>query len=169
MARRPSDETIQAYHDGELGWFARRRVARALDASPEARERLEGLALVGEWVRDTQSAGPEPDLWAEIARQLPAAPVADTREPGGGFSDALNWLLRPAGASAAFAAAAAALAIFVLSGSEPAGAVDVVQYLDPGDNSVMLLQGEDEATIIWVMEPAATETDTSSRGTRAFI
>ncbi|MBW2448203.1 MAG: hypothetical protein JRG83_20090, partial [Deltaproteobacteria bacterium] len=52
-------------------------------------------------------------------------------------------------------------------GSEPSGGVDVVQYLDAGDNTVMLLQGEDDATIIWVMEPVTT--DTSSRETRAFI
>ena len=167
MMARLNEEKIQAYYDGELGWFARWRVERALAASPEAREQLAGLALVGEWVRDSQAAGPEPDLWAEIARQLPAAPArAVVAEPAsGGLSEALGWLLRPA--TAAVATAAVALGIFVLSGSEPAGVADVVQYLDPGENSVMLLQGEDEATIIWVMDPVAT--DTSARETRAFI
>ncbi len=167
MTKKLNEETLQAYFDGELGWLARKRVERVLAASPEAREDLEGLSLVGEWVRESQSAGPEPDLWAEIARELPRGPVVEA-EAGGGFAEALGWIFRPAGAAVA-AAAAAAVGIFVLSGSEPAGLADVVQYLDPGENSVMLLQGEDEATIIWVMEPAATETDTSSRNTRAFI
>lgn len=171
MARRMSEETIQAYHDGELGWWARRRVERALAARPEVREQLQGLALVGQWVRDSQSAGPEPDLWADIARALPPTPAttgAASAEPGEswGLGDALGWLLRPAGAAVAVAAAAA-LVIFVWSGSEPAGRASVVQYLDPGDNSVMLLQGEDDATFIWVMEPVAT--DTSARESRAFI
>jgi len=166
MARRPSEQTLQAYYDGELGFFARRRVARQVAASPEAQAELGGLALVGELVRETEAAPGGPDLWAEIARDLPRQPVAAAPEAGPSLSDALGWLLRPAGA-AAVAAAVAAAAIFLLSGSEPARVVDVVQYLDPGDNSVMLLQGEDDATIIWVMEPPAT--DTSSRETRAFI
>ena len=166
MARRPSEEMIQSYYDGELGFLARRRVERALERSPEVREEVEGLALVGELVRESQAAGPQPDLWAEIARELPASARAATPETasGGGF-EGLSWLLRPAGAAVAMAAAAAAF--FVLSGSEPAAVADVVQYLDPGDNSVMLLQREDDATIIWVMEPVATET--SSRETRAII
>jgi hypothetical protein len=165
--RRPSEEMLQAYHDGELGFLARRRVERQLAASPEAREALRGLALVGELVRESQTDLAAPDLWAGIARQLPAAAApAEARGLGDALSDALGWLFRPAGAALATAAAAAA-AVFVLSGNEPAGVADVVQYLDPGDNSVMLLQGEDEATIIWVMEPVAT--DTSSRESRAII
>jgi len=166
MARRPSEETVQAYYDGELGYFARRRVARQIAASPEAQEELQGLALVSEFVRESEVAAVGPDLWSEIARELPRQPAAAVKETGSSLSDALGWLFRPVGAAAAMAAAAAA-AIFVLSGSEPSGGVDVVQYLDAGDNTVMLLQGEDDATIIWVMEPVAT--DTSSRESRAFI
>jgi len=169
MPRRPSDDMLQAYHDGELGFLARRRVERQLAASPEAREALRGLALVGELVRESQADLAAPDLWASIARQLPAAQAVEVEEAGGlaeAVSGALGWLFRPAGAALATAAAGAA-AVFVLSGNEPSGIADVVQYLDPGDNSVMLLQGQDEATIIWVMEPVAT--DTSSRETRAII
>jgi hypothetical protein len=158
---------LQAYHDGELGFLARRRVERQLAASAEAREALRGLARVGELVRESQAELAAPDLWASIARQLPAAPApAEARGLADALSDALGRLFLPAGAALA-AAAAAAAAFFVLSGGEPAGVADVVQYLDPGDNSVMLLQGEDEATIIWVMEPVAT--DTSSRESRAII
>jgi hypothetical protein len=177
MAGRPSEETLQAYYDGELGFFARRRVERQIAGSPEAREALEGLALVGELVRESQAAAPAPDLWADIARELPARPIeaADpaagaagaTGAAGPGWADALGWVFRPAGAAVA-AAAAAAAAIFVLSGGEPATGMDVVQYLDPGDNSVMLLQGQDDATIIWVMQPA-TDTSDSSKGPRALI
>lgn len=170
-SRRPSDETLQAFHDGELGFFARWRVARQVAASPEAQEELRGLALVGELVRESEAATVGPDLWSEIARELPQRPVE--RAPAGGragLSDALGWLLRPFPAAAAVAAAAAVVtAIFLLSGKDPSTGVDVVQYLDPGDNSVMLLQGEDDATIIWVMEPPATDTSTSSRESRAFI
>ena len=167
MARRPSEETLQAYHDGELGFLARRRVERQIASSVEAQEQLRGLALVGELVRESQSATVAPDLWSEIARELPPRPIEVEAEARPGFAEALGWIFRPAGAAAAAAAAMAVAAIFVLSGSEPAGVADVVQYLDPGENSVMLLQGEDEATIIWIMEPVAT--DTSARETRAFI
>jgi hypothetical protein len=147
-------------------------VARQVAASPEAQEKLRGFALVGELVRESEAATVGPDLWAEIARELPRRPVeAETGAAGAGagasFPDALGWIFRPVGAVAAVAAAAAAAAIFLMSAGEPAGVVDVVRYLDPGENSVMLLQGEDDATIIWVMEPPAT--DTSSRETRAFI
>jgi len=166
MARRPSEEALQAYHDGELGFFARRRVARQVAASPEAREALQGLARVGELVRESHATPVGPDLWAEIARELPARPVAASDPGRASFADALGGLFRPATAGALAMAAAAAL-IFLLSSREPAGGVDVVQYLDPGDNSVMLLQGQDDATIIWVMKPVAT--DTSSRESRAFI
>jgi anti-sigma-K factor RskA len=171
MARGPSEETLQAYHDGELGFFARRRVERQIAGSPEARETLESLALVGELVRESQATGPAPDLWADIARELPArpieaaGPVAETARPS--WVDAVAWLFRPAPAAVA-AVAAAAVAIFVWSGNESATGMDVVQYLDPGDNSVMLLQGQDDATIIWVMEPA-TDTSSSSRESRAVI
>jgi anti-sigma-K factor RskA len=165
MARRPDEETLQAYYDGELGFFARRRVARQIAASPEAREALRGMALVGELLRESQAAAVGPDLWAAIARELPARPVEARAAGRESLSETLGWLFRPAGAALAMAAAAAA--IFVLSGSEPAHVADVVQYLDAGDNTVMLLQGEDDATIIWVMEPVAS--DTSSRETRAFI
>jgi len=166
MARRPSEEMLQAYHDGELGFFARRRVERELAASPEARDALSSLALVGELVRESQTASVPVDLWAEIARQLPAAAprAAEVERPGP--AEVLSWLLRPAGVAVAAAAVLAAL-VLLLPGREPAGVADVVQYLDPGDNSVMLLQGQDDATIIWLMEPVAT--DTSARETRAFI
>jgi len=166
MARRPSERTLQAYHDGELGFFARRRVARQVAASPEAREALEGLALVGELVRESQATAVGPDLWAEIARELPPRPAGASDSGRASLAEALSGLFRPVGAGA-LAVAAAAAVIFLLSSREPAGGVDVVQYLDPGDNSVMLLQGPDDATIIWVMEPVAT--DTSSRESRAII
>jgi len=168
MARRTREEMLQAYHDGELGFLARWRVERRLAASSEARETLQGLRLVGELVRESHATAPTPDLWAAIARELPVAPAA--AEPQGfseGLTDVLAWLFRPAGVAVA-TAAAAAVAFFVLSGSEPAGVANVVRYLDPGDNSVMLLQGEDDATIIWVMEPVATDTS-GPRETRALI
>ena len=166
MAQRPSEETLQAYHDGELGFFARRRVERWIARSPEAAEELEGLALVGEWVRESQAAPAQPDLWADIVAELPRGPVAVAEPETGDLAGWLGWLGRPAGAAAAAAAAGLAL-VFALSGGEPAGVADVVQYLDPGDNSVMLLQGEDEATFIWVMEPVPT--DTSAREKSAII
>ena len=169
MARRPSEEMLQAYHDGELGFWARRRMERQIAASPEIQEELQGLSLMGELVRESQAAGAAgPDLWSEIARRLPSQPPlgADADGERASFSDALGWLFRPAGAALAAGAIAAAV-IFTLTGNEPTGLADVVQYLDAGDNSVMLLQGEDDATIIWVMEPVAT--DTSSRESRAFI
>ena len=40
-------ETLQAYHDGELSWLARRRVERRLARDPDARRELEGMRSLG--------------------------------------------------------------------------------------------------------------------------
>ncbi len=155
-----SDRALHAYHDGELRGFARWRFERRLARFPELRRELEALALMRELVREGESRVPTPDLWEGISRRLPPAEGArparigdrETRERRGGFAP-LAWLVRPLGA-AAVVAAAAALVFALISGDN--AAPGVVRWIDSGDRSVMVLEGDEDVTIIWVLGDAST-------------
>ncbi len=156
-----SDRALHAYHDGELRGVARWRFERLLARSPELRRELEALALMRELVREGESRVPTPDLWEGISRRLPPAEGArparirdrETRERSGGFGP-LAWLVRPLGAAAAAAVAAAALVFALISGDN--AAPGVVRWIDSGDRSVMVLEDDEEVTIIWVLGDAST-------------
>ncbi len=75
----------------------------------------------------------------------------DDREVRGGFAP-LAWLVRPLGA--AVVVAAAALVFALISGDNAASGV--VRWIDSGDHSVMVLEGDEEVTIIWVLGDAST-------------
>lgn len=159
MSVTSSERALHAYHDGELRGFARWRFERRLARSPELRRELEALALMRELVREGESRVPTPDLWEGISQRLPPAEGArsarigdrETRERRGGFGP-LAWLVRPLGAAAVVAAVAL---VFALVSSDNA-APGVVRWIDSGDRSVMVLEGDEEVTIIWVLGDAST-------------
>jgi anti-sigma factor RsiW len=156
---------LQAYCDGELKGFARWRFQRRLERSPALQRELATIALVGELVRQHEAEAPAPDLWAAIAQRLPAADAqrgVPERE-GGALAASLQWLLRPLGAVAAVAAAVA-LAFVLLSGDNAVGGV--VRWMDSGGRSVMVFEGDEETTIIWVMGSA--ERPRSTGGARGL-
>lgn len=163
-----NEAALHAYHDGELGWLARRRFERRLAGSPELRRELGALATLRELARQADAESPAPDLWDRIASQLAQdrehlGPDAE-REPSARPSWSLGLsvpLLRPVAAAAAAAAVVVALAIGLRTGDTGLESVGVVRWIDPGANSVMVLEDEgNDATIIWMLEA----TDEVSRG-----
>jgi anti-sigma factor RsiW len=158
--RGQDEATLQAYHDGELGFWARWRFERRLERFPELRQELAALAALGDLVRGSEAAVAAPDLWEEIARRLPAidAERAETqwaaRRPG-----IRERYLKPVGALAAAGAMAVALAFALLTGETAPGGV--VHWVDGGDRNVMVLDGEGDVTVIWVFDPVS---EGASRG-----
>ena len=145
-----SERALHAYHDGELRGFARWRFERRLSSSPELRRELEALVLMRELVREGESRVATPDLWEGISQRLPRAEGA--RPARVGFVP-LTWLVRPLGAAAAVAAAAA-LVFALISGDN--ATPGVVRWIDSGDRNVMVLEGDEEVTIIWVLGDVST-------------
>lgn len=159
---RREDERLQAYHDGELGWFARVRMERRVARSAELRERLAEFAALSGLVRESVRPPAAPDLWDGIARGLASvdAERADTAGSSA-LQTGFGWIFRPAGAFAAAAAAAIALAfVLVSSDTAPGG---VVHWVDGGDRNVMVIDEEDDVTVIWVFD---LKSDAASRGGR---
>lgn len=157
IRRRP--ERFSALLDGELS----PRVARRVEAEPRAREEIQRLAGVGEWVREAQAAraGDVPDLWPGVAARLASLDAERAGAMARGLSrrSSSPWL-GPALAGAA--AAVAALVLWLAAPIPMTRAGDqVVQWLDPQGHPVLVLEAEDEATIIWVL---GSEVEDLSRG-----
>ncbi len=153
---------LHAYHDGELGWWARRRFERRLQRSAELRRELESLRRLRELTAESE---PLPTLaagavWEGIEGRLRAIDAASEAEGEGAPDPAPAWPAwigwRPVGAAALAAAGAVALAIALQPGtfSGPAGresmAIGSVRYLDVGNRSVVV-HDRDDVTIIWVV------------------
>jgi len=144
---------LQAYHDGELPVWRRLRVERRLARDPEARRELGTLEEVGTLMREVAAEAAGPDLWPGIEARLavtPAPTVAGAKDetPGHGW----RWGVGVAAA----AAAALVLTWFVAAGPGPTAAPGAgsVEWLDAGGEATMILQDDDEATIIWVISKA---------------
>ena len=147
------EATLQAYHDRELGFWARRRMERRLARSRELRQELAALAALGDLVRESEPAVAAPDLWQGVARGL-AAIDAERAEAGWArHRMGLPGRYRGALGALAVAAAAAALAIVVLTGETAPGGI--VHWVDGGDRSVLVLEGGGDATVIWVFDPVS--------------
>lgn len=161
---------LHAYHDGELGWFARWRVERRLARDPAARAELAGFADLGDLLREGEAAATTPDLWPGLRGQLPTRRAEPTEDPTLEGLGAPRRLGFPAWAPAGLAVAAvAALIAFGIGGGE-APAPHSVRWLDTGGQSAMVLQDDGEATIIWILDGGEqTRGLDSRRGERAFI
>ncbi len=165
---------IHAYHDGELSLLARWRVRRRLARDPAARRELESLASLGTLLREADAEAETPDLWEGIRERLPALDAARASHGGRAESERASaaswlgdWLPAPRWVGAAAAAAVLALALFVGLDTETDSDQTAVRWLDSGGRPLMVLQDDDEATIIWVPEGAPGEL--SGRRGRAFI
>jgi anti-sigma factor RsiW len=160
--RRREEEALQAYYDGELGYWPRRRMRRRLERSPGLRRELAELEALSGLVLESAPDVVVPDLWTGIARGLAVVDAERSAgEPAAPRAVAFEWLFRPAGVLVAAGAAAAALAMFLFSGETvPSG---VVHWVDSGTRNVMVLDGEGDVTVIWVFDPVG---DGASRGGR---
>jgi anti-sigma factor RsiW len=143
---------LAAYHDGELSWLARRRVERRLARDAGARRELASLAELGALLREQASAASAaPDLWAGISAQLATARRPEPLEADDALPSPSGWLPAWLGAGLAAASVAAVMASGALAGD--AAPVGSVRWLDGKGKSVIVLQDDRDATIIWVLDP----------------
>jgi negative regulator of sigma E activity len=160
MSDREDREALEAYHDGELGGFARWRLERRLRRDPGLRRELAQLAALGDALREAAVQAPGPDLWDGIERGLRAEDArrdeAESEQARRGFGRR-GWLVgAPLGA-----AVAASLVLAVGLGERRAPPkVGVVRWVDAGKRNVMVLQddADEDATIIWVLDAPPSET-----------
>jgi anti-sigma factor RsiW len=142
---------LDAYHDGELGWLARRRVEQRLAHDAAARRELASLGELGALLREQASAEPAtPDLWAGIHARLATARRPEPLEADDALSGRAGWLPAWLGAGLAAASVAAVMASGALAGD--AAPVSSVRWLDGKGKPVMVLQDDRDATIIWVLD-----------------
>src|SRR5688572_7219413 len=120
---------LDAYHDGELGWLARRRVERRLAHDAAARRELASLAELGALLREHANAElATPDLWAGVRAQLPTAARPAPLEADDALPVRAGWLPAWLGAGLAAASVAAVMASGALAGD--AAPVSSVRWLD---------------------------------------
>ena len=152
-------ERARAYRDGELSFWARRRVERRLRRDPALRRRLEALEAsrnaaarvrCGRAVARPLGRHPRCGSWTTTRAREAAA------EEGGSWLDA--WR-RPIGVAALGAVAAGSVALALLLTPEAAAPPSVrpapvgsVRWIDAHGNPMMVLRDDREATIIWVPE-----------------
>jgi anti-sigma factor RsiW len=164
---------LNDYHDGELSALRRWIFERRLSRSPRLRAELEELKRVARWV---QGLGPQPpsvDVWDEIALRLPAIDAeldgqrqrrAEQRTLRG-----MDWLAaysRPLAAAGVTAALALALFLGIMEDAAPP-APGIIRWLDTGGRSVMVLEGQGDATIVWLLD--ALEDGISEGGSREAV
>ncbi len=63
------EATLHAYHDGELGVWARWRFERRLERFPELRQELAALAALGDLVRGSEAALAAPRSEVRLSRR----------------------------------------------------------------------------------------------------
>jgi len=156
---------VEAYHDGELSHLARWRFERRLRREPALRRELAALGELRELLR-AHHEDASPDLWESLAPRLSAARAgaAATRPQ----RPAWAWVAVP-GAAAATAALVLALVQGGPGGAPPASgaaAGEVVRWLDSGERNVVVLQGDADTTIIWVLDAPAAPTEGAGGGGR---
>lgn len=160
MSRR--EQRLHAFHDGELSGRVAGRVERQVADSPELAAELRSLRLVGEAVRrrEASRAAEEPDLWDRIALRLPAADAERAEAAAEARGSIWGWpALRPLGAGALAMALVAAVTLSLWrSGPD----LDVVNWME-AQTPVMVLQGDEDTTIIWMMEPVSDDRSEGSR------
>ncbi len=167
-------KTLGAYHDGELGWWARQRFEAHLRRSPTLRRELALLQEIGAAARSAEARSRAPALWDSLAPGLRSVDLqlASQSESEGRrrFRISLPFAFplpspfplgwKPLGAVALAAASAVALALALrtpLPGPLPAPTAGVavsgtVRFLDTGGRPVMLMQESEDVTIIWLLD-----------------
>lgn len=149
---------LDAYADQELHGVRRWQVRRHVARCAACRERLEHLASLKDWVRDAVATAPPPDLWRDIQLRLP--PRVSSLSPSPRSARRAARRRRPAFALPVLGAVAAAATVAALTVGDLApwsrllGAAPqtVVRSLNTHGRPVMVLDGPDDATIIWLMD-----------------
>jgi len=169
---------LYAYHDGELGGLRRWLFERRLERSSALRSELEALERLTRCVRASEPPPPSVDVWDEIALRLPAINAQSDSQPRTrdrrwqrrverwGWRD-LDWLAtysRPLAAVAVSVALALALFLGIMEGGGAPAAPGMIRWLDTGGRSVMVLEDQGDATIVWLLDaPEDRASDGRSR------
>ena len=178
---------LNAYHDGELSglrrWIFERRLAR----SPSLRAELEELKQLAGWVQGAGQASLSADVWDSIALRLPAidATLGEQRQRRGEQLPSRDeqrqrrderrerrgkdWLAaysRPLAAAAVSVALALALFLGIMEDAAPP-TPGIIRWLDTGGRSVMVLEDQGGATIVWLLD--AVEDGISEGGSREAV
>jgi anti-sigma factor RsiW len=167
---------LNAYHDGELSglrcWIFERRLA----CSPRLRAELEELKRVSQWVQELDPQSPRVNVWDDVALRLPAidATREDQREGRDEWQEPRAWLgmdwlaaySRPIAAVAVAAALALALFLGIMEDAAPP-MPGMIRWLDTGGRSVIVLEDQGDATIVWLLE--APEAGASEGGLREAV
>lgn len=162
MSDRERDIELQRYFDGELGAGQTKKVHQRLQASAEARRKLETLEQVQRMVRESAEAAADEasfdHLWTRVR-----AGIAE-QEPLG-LGERLGLALRRWGIVMAGAAVAAAVLLLVTVGpiinESPPRNDAVIESLETGPEAVSTIFTIDdpeetgETTVIWVTETSA--------------
>jgi len=160
------ERALHAYHDGELRGLGRWRFERRLSRVPELRAELEALKQLAALTRECEAERPTADLWDPIALRLPAIDAQRAESPrrfGRGFAAVSA---RPLTALAVSGALALALFLGIIwDGSAPVPGA--ISWLDTGGRSVMVLEDQGNATIVWLLDPPSE--GASVRGPRAAV
>jgi len=157
-------ELLSAYHDGELRGLRRWWLQRQLRRSPELQRELAELeelsALlreVGEELADAEFA-PMAEVWPGIASRLSVVDARRRAEATEAAAGGFDWsrIRGPSLVAGALAVAVIVLAIApqLMHKGLPAepGAGGALRYLDTGGRPVMVSEGREETTIIWLMD-----------------
>jgi hypothetical protein len=160
---------LHAYHDGELGWWARIHFERSLRRSAGLRRELDHLRELRAAADADERAEPSPDLWgaistrlgaidAEVAAPVRSAAIRIRRDTGPrrvpGREASSWWRPLPLGAAALATAGAVALALVLQQGGPealPAPPSGTVRFLDTSGRAVMVTERPDDVTIIWLI------------------
>ena len=176
--RRARERRLDAYRDGELSPGARHSVERSLARDPEAARRVDDTERLGRAIRAAWSEGPpvpSPDYLIAALRPELRRIDRELAEVGA-LSRLLGRLrqgLQPAPAGAFAAACALALFLFLalpsllpsdlaaptpsIVAQAPTGSVAGSEAFAPiydlaqSDQPLMILQGADGSTVIWVL------------------
>jgi anti-sigma factor RsiW len=141
---------LHGYRDEELRGWHRWRVERHLAGCPACVRELEQIDRIGGWIRETAPARMGPDLWQQIAARLPAPAAPIAAKPRSSWLGA--WLA-PARWAPVVAAGAMATFIWILwPGAAPIATAGVVRSIYSNDMPVVVLEGEGDTTIIWLMD-----------------
>jgi anti-sigma factor RsiW len=149
---------LNAYHDGELSGLRRWIFERRLSRSPELRAELEELERLTRWVQGLGPQSSSVDVWDDIALRLPAI---DAQPDGQGRRRSerwewrgMDWLAaysRPVAAVAVSFALALAIFLGIMEDAVPPTS-GIIRWLDTGGRSVMVLEDQGDATIVWLLD-----------------
>jgi hypothetical protein len=176
---------IEAFRDGALPPDAARRLRQRMQEDVEAARVVEQTEVLGRAVREAWTDGPSgPDSEWLLAQVRPGLARIDRElaEEGGlrTIRDrAARWLMPVWNARWAVSAAAAGLALLLLlptllpvtqtPGLAHAEAGTVIRSLQQQERPVLVLEGADGATIIWVLDEEDPDVSSGAEVVRARV